>query len=199
MPKDYARTGFEQGHMCNSKDRTVTTNANSATFLMSNMVPQSPRNNEQTWKNLEDYCRRLALSSKSNEVYIICGPVGKGGVGGKGRRETLEARRKEGRSGTITVPSCTWKVALVLPHGKSSPADVTTNTMTIAVCVPNTQTVTTDWTAYITTVNDIEKLTGLTLFSAIDPTVASVIKKQQYGPKVNYRVRGSGLGAETPR
>jgi endonuclease G len=71
--------------------------------------------------------------------------------------------------------------------------------MTIAVCVPNTQTVTTDWTAYITTVNDIEKLTGLTLFSAIDPTVASVIKKQQYGPKVNYRVRGSGLGAETPR
>ena len=188
-PKDYTKTGFDKGHMCNSKDRTASTNANSTTFLMTNMIPQSPRNNEQTWKNLEDFCRKLALSSNSNELYIICGPAGKGGVGGRGKRETIAAHRQDGIDGAITVPASTWKVVLVLPHNKCHPDDVTTNSTTIAVCVPNTQSVTPDWTAYVTTVSDIETQTGFTFFGTIDPTVASVIKNQRYGPKFNFRGR----------
>src|SRR5205085_919437 len=72
--KSYAGTGFDKGHMCNSKDRTSTPEDNSATFLMTNMVPQSPNNNQKAWERLESYCRDLATQGK--ELYIVCGPAG---------------------------------------------------------------------------------------------------------------------------
>jgi len=50
----YTGSGFDRGHNCPSGDRTSTTAANEATFLMDNMIPQAPNNNEQTWANLEE-------------------------------------------------------------------------------------------------------------------------------------------------
>jgi endonuclease G len=44
----YTGSGFDRGHNCPSADRTSTVADNSATFLMSNMMPQAPRNNQQT-------------------------------------------------------------------------------------------------------------------------------------------------------
>jgi endonuclease G len=46
-PRDYVGTGFDKGHLCPSGDRTDSSEDNSATFVMSNMVPQAPRNNRQ--------------------------------------------------------------------------------------------------------------------------------------------------------
>ena len=42
----YTGFGFDRGHNCPSADRTSTVADNSATFLMSNMMPQAPRNNQ---------------------------------------------------------------------------------------------------------------------------------------------------------
>ena len=39
-PRDYARSGFERGHMCPSGDRTATESANEETFVMTGMQPQ---------------------------------------------------------------------------------------------------------------------------------------------------------------
>jgi endonuclease G len=39
--------------------RTASVAANSETFLMTNMIPQAPVNNQQTWANLEAYGRTL--------------------------------------------------------------------------------------------------------------------------------------------
>jgi hypothetical protein len=44
---DYVSSGFDRGHNCPSADRTATVADNSATFLMSNMMPQAPNNNQQ--------------------------------------------------------------------------------------------------------------------------------------------------------
>ena len=44
----YTGSGFDRGHNCPSADRTSTVTDNSATFLMTNMMPQAPRNNQQT-------------------------------------------------------------------------------------------------------------------------------------------------------
>ena len=70
----YGGSGFDRGHHCPSADRTASIPDNSATFPMSNMLPQAPRLNQQTWANLEDYCRTLV--GQGNEVYIICGSYG---------------------------------------------------------------------------------------------------------------------------
>ena len=42
----YTGSGFDRGHLCPSADRTSTVADNSATFLMTNMMPQAPRNNQ---------------------------------------------------------------------------------------------------------------------------------------------------------
>ena len=71
---DYSGSGFDRGHMCPSADRTITVAANSATFLMTNMIPQLPANNQGPWATLESYCRTLV--SQGNELYIISGGQG---------------------------------------------------------------------------------------------------------------------------
>jgi len=44
---DYKYTGFDRGHMCPSADRTYSYNENKATFATTNIVPQSPYNNQR--------------------------------------------------------------------------------------------------------------------------------------------------------
>src|ERR1700712_4346439 len=76
---DNADYGFDRGHNCPSADRTSTLLANKATFLMTNMIPQAPNNNQQTWGNLEDYIR-TQVNSAGMEAYIIMGSYGTGGT-----------------------------------------------------------------------------------------------------------------------
>ena len=185
-PTDYNNAGFDRGHMCNSKDRTKDATSNSHTFYMSNMVPQSPANNEVTWKALEDYCRVLATN---HEVYIVCGPHGKGGEGYLKKqkkivnRTQLEADRSDGTAGTINVPAETWKVIIALPPGKTSPHNVTTSTTTIAVIMPNNQSLSSNWKQYITSVDDVEHLTGYHFFTAVEPHTAAEIKARRFQPQ----------------
>ena len=62
----YTGSGFDRGHNCPSADRTGSVADNSATFLMTNMMPQAPQNNQRTWAGLETYCRTLV--NQGNEV-----------------------------------------------------------------------------------------------------------------------------------
>jgi endonuclease G len=51
---DYTDSGFDRGHLCPSDDRDGSTVDNSATFLLTNIVPEAPRHNREVWKELED-------------------------------------------------------------------------------------------------------------------------------------------------
>jgi endonuclease G len=179
-PKDDTGLGFDKGHMCNSKDRTRDEDSDKATFLMTNMVPQSPRNNEDTWKGLEEYSR--AMAKLGDELYIVSGPAGAGGEGRNGFIATFPVMRRGAEMGRITVPAYTWKVILALPHGKTSSKDVTTDAVTIAVIVPNKQSIDLDWHKYIVSISAVEKLTHYQFFSTVDPNVAAVIKDRVYQP-----------------
>ena len=75
---------------------------------MTNIMPQSAYNNQQTWKFLEMYCR--TLTDAGNEVYIIAGPYGSGGTGDLGGVTTTIA------NGLVTVPSYTWTNAITYSH-----------------------------------------------------------------------------------
>lgn len=103
---DYTGSGFDRGHNTPSADRTRTEEDNSATFLMTNMVPQAPENNQQTWANLESYWRKLA--QEGNEFYIIMGNYGIGGSCSLGQKTTIA-------DGKVTVPAKIWKVIVVIP------------------------------------------------------------------------------------
>ena len=61
---DYTRSGYDRGHMCPSADRTDTTTNNDLVFLMSNIIPQAPDNNQGVWENLETYCSHAGVGRK---------------------------------------------------------------------------------------------------------------------------------------
>lgn len=163
----YSGSGFDRGHNCPSADRTSTVTANSSTFLMTNMIPQAPNNNQQTWNNLESYTRSLVTAG--NEVYVIMGAYGTGGTGSKGTVNTID-------NGRITVPNRVWKVIVVLANGSNDLSRVNTSTRVIAVNTPNINTISSDWKQYRTSVDDIEAATGYNLLSNVSASVQNVIE-----------------------
>lgn len=165
----YTATGFDRGHNCPSADRSSSANANSATFLMVNMIPQVPKNNQQTWGKFENYLRVQVLAG--NEVYIIMGSYGKGGTGTKGYFTTIN-------NGKITVPSNIWKVAVIIPTGNNDVNRITNKTRVIAIDTPNNNTINPDWTQYIVTVDMIEKITGYNLLSAIPKNIQDMVESK---------------------
>jgi endonuclease G, mitochondrial len=168
VPADaYSGSGFDRGHNCPSGDRTSTVDANEATFLMDNMIPQAPNNNEQTWANLEEYGRSLVAAG--DEIYVIMGSYGSGGTGSDGSATTVDG-------GKVVVPSNIWKVIVVLPNGDNDLSRITTATRVIAVNTPNINTINSDWTQYITSVKAIETATGYSLLTAVPASVRSVLE-----------------------
>ncbi|MDT4955327.1 MAG: hypothetical protein QOJ02_3465 [Acidobacteriota bacterium] len=171
----FSGTGFDRGHMCPSADRTFTYEENAATFLMTNMVPQAPDNNQVTWEGLESYARTLV--DAGNEVYIISGGYGQGGIGNNSSAVVNTVDQ-----GRVVVPAKTWKVLLVLPAAEGDDvARVTTSTRTIGVIMPNEQGINSDWHNYIVSVDEVEALTGYNFFSNVPGEIQAVIEANADG------------------
>jgi len=167
----YKGSGFDKGHNCPSGDRTSSSAANSSTFLMSNMIPQAPNNNQHTWEHLESYCRDQV--KKGNEIYVIMGSYGSGGTGTNGYHTTID-------NGRINVPSHIWKVVIIIPNGNNDLMRINTTTRIIAVDTPNENTVSANWMSYLCTVRDIEKATGYNLLSALPKAVQDVVETRKF-------------------
>jgi endonuclease G len=166
---NYTNTGFDRGHQCPSADRTTNSTDNAATFLMTNIMPQSPNLNQITWENLEAYCRKL--TTQGNELYIISGGVGSGGSGSRGGTTFTIG------SGRINVPQRFWKVILILPNGTNDISRVTATTRTIAVLMPNTQTVSSQpWGNYRVAIDSVEKITGYNFLSNLTDSIQNRIE-----------------------
>lgn len=166
---DYTLTGFDRGHMCPSDDRDSTADENKTTFYLSNIIPQAPDLNQQSWKKLEDYERSLLPSL---ECYIIAGAFGKGGTGDKGLTTTLA-------NGKLTVPAFVWKVIVVLPVGEKDLTRITAQTRVIAVWIPNTNEAgAINWSNYRVSIDEIEKKTGLDLLSNVAADLQAILEKQ---------------------
>lgn len=178
----YSTYGYDRGHVCPSADRTATKNDNSMTFLMTNMVPQTPDNNRIIWMHFENFERELV--NQGNEVYIIAGPYGKGGTSQKGTFEEIPIKQKKGETLYMRVPSHTWKVVIAIPEGENDMARVTQNATVIAINVPNEMGIAKngDWEQYICSIDDIEEMTGYDFFELLPDDVESVLEAAIYQP-----------------
>lgn len=165
---DYTGSGFDRGHMTPSADRTNTITNNSATFLMTNIIPQAPDNNQGYWAQLENYQRTLV--SQGKELYVIAGSYGQGGSGSNGSKTSV--------GNGVTVPARLFKIIVVTTPG-SGVGGVNTSTRVIAIDTPNTQgNRTTSWGNYRTTVDAIEANTGYNFLSNVDSYTQSVVESR---------------------
>ena len=173
---DYKGSCFDRGHQVPSADRDATVEDNKATFLMSNVTPQTAFINREVWANLEQYTRNQVIAGKI--AYVISGPLYDEDFG------------KIGPAQDIAVPSKSFKVIVFL-NPEQSLKDINPETDVIAVEVPNitskgtkplednetlcsdfqvkSQNVTltgyTAWKKYQSSLAKIEQLSGFKFFS----------------------------------
>jgi len=159
-PSDFARSGFDRGHLCPSADRTDTAEDNSLTFLMTNMHPQRPELNRVTWKAMEEYERGLA--KQHHEVFVVAGGI-------------FDASPPTIGHG-ILVPKADYKIIVVLDAGQGVES-VTPQTEVIAVVMPNDPTVKQKpWTAYMTSVDQVERESGYDFLTSVSEEVQRAIE-----------------------
>lgn len=161
---DYSGSGYDRGHMTPSADRTRSVADNSATFLMTNIVPQLAANNQGPWEEFESYLRTVAQGG--NEIYIVSGVVGNIGTIASGR---------------VVVPQYTWKVALILPNGDNDLQRIGKTTRTVAILVPNFAplNINAPWRDFRKTVDQIEAVTGYNFHSNVPKNTQEIIERRR--------------------
>lgn len=180
---------YDRGHMCPSGDRTDSVASNSATFVMTNFIPQTSDNNQGPWERFETYCR--ALTDSGSEVYIIAGDDGSLGK--------LNLTDTSGATFPVTIPTNVWKVAVVISDdGATGDTDAggsadlnrivnavrantgTTSVRVIAVDMPNIAGIRSNsWQSYITTPRTLENYTGYNLLSYLPQDVQDVLENRR--------------------
>ena len=99
---DYARSGFDRGHLAPSGDMPDP-NAQEESFSLANIVPQAPALNRGLWEGIESAVRTLAL--REGELYVVTGPIFEGA--------------ELDRVGDVLVPTSVWKAVLDPRRGRA--------------------------------------------------------------------------------
>ena len=163
---DYTGSGYDRGHMVRSEERTATAEDNKSTFLLTNIMPQTPTLNQQTWLSLEFECERLC-KDQNKELFIVAG-----GINGNNPQRL---------NTVVAVPDAYWKVIVILDSGQRV-SDITNATKVIAVLMNNKkyESGTTDWKLYTTTVNEIEEKAGYDILSDVPKNVQELLESRNY-------------------
>ncbi len=167
---EYKGSCFDRGHQIPSADRTDDIANNEATFLMSNMIPQTPYLNRVIWEHLEQYTRNV-VQQNGKKAYIIAGPIYELDYG------------KIGPNKDIPVPSKNFKIIYFI-NADQTAKDINSETPTIAVIMPNVlqdgssplnnpqrclaplinqSSNRMDWQKYVTTIEEVEKESGVSI------------------------------------
>lgn len=68
--RDYAKSGYDQGHLCNASDENGSAIDEHNSFDQCNIFPQRPNCNRRTWLDLETYIRKLVVKYGAVKVKV---------------------------------------------------------------------------------------------------------------------------------
>lgn len=158
-PDFYSRSGYDRGHL--APNHAIATRygpaAQEETFLMSNIIPQRHALNAGPWKQLE---QRIATSypGRFGEVWAIAGPV--------------FGDRPEKLRGRVAVPEACYMIILDENEGRVRAA---------AFLFPQEIPAESRLDEYLTTIDEIERRTGLDFFSELPDPAESVLESRKIG------------------
>ena len=141
---DYYNSRYDRGHMCPAGDNKWDKQAMEQSFLFTNICPQNHGLNKYEWNDVEMLCRDWAC--EYGAIDIVCGPVYRS----SGDQKTIGKNK-------VWVPDAFFKVVLCRQGNPKAIGFVYNNVgkkqpMADAVC----------------TVDEIEQMTGLDFFPALD-------------------------------
>lgn len=150
--RNYKNSGYNKGHLCPAGDRKHSQNAYDETFLMSNVSPQTFEFNSGIWNRLEQKTRYWA--TKYEHLYIITGGV-------------LTDNLKTIGTEEVAVPNYFYKIILDYHEPEIK---------VIAFLMPHEAS---DKALYkfVTSVDEIEALTGIDFFPALDDDLENRLEK----------------------
>lgn len=97
VPKDYAKSGYDIGHMANNSDARWDRLVEAESNVLSNAAPQLPSLNRGPWKRLEDQTRAWTIE-RGTHLLVYVGPI-----------YDAQAPSTIG-AGRVTVPRAFYKV-----------------------------------------------------------------------------------------
>jgi endonuclease G len=150
---DYAKSGYDRGHLAPSRDMAFDSVAQMESFYYSNVCPQVPKFNRGIWKKLESEVRVWAETYDT--LYIVTGPV---------LRDELPAIGEN----QVSVPEYFYKAILI---------HTTTTKAAIGFVIPNSENTGNNFWDYAVTIDSIEEYAGLNFFSLLPDKEEDEIEK----------------------
>jgi endonuclease G len=161
----YTNTGFDRGHLVRSHERTNTPENNRSTFLMTNIVPQTPDLNRGVWLDFERFCERLCLQDRLQLIVIS------GGI--------YSSQKSLNNSGQISIPDSCFKIVLAIDKPLNL-VHIDSSAKIFSVVMPNVQGVRNDkWEKYATTIRAIENSTGYDFFNKLSRPLQDYLETKQ--------------------
>lgn len=149
--RNYKNSGYDRGHLCPAGDRKYSKSAHDETFLTSNISPQTHEFNSGIWNTLEQKVRYWA--SKYDGVFVATGGV---------LENSLQTIGEE----KVSVPRQFYKIVMDNNTGK---------TKAIAFLLPHKDS-NKPLYQFVTSVDNIEKLTGIDFFPELDDDIENKIE-----------------------
>jgi len=158
--QDYTGSGYDRGHM--APNYVIASrygrNAQLETFLMTNITPQKPNLNQKSWQRLEEVIAN-DLSEWHGDFWVVTGPI-------------FDENPKTLKNSSVPIPKAFYKI-LIKPSSVEMPAK------TLAFVFPQNAKVRASLMSFVTTVDDVEKQTGIDFFHELDDELETRIESSQ--------------------
>ena len=152
---DYAKSGYDRGHLAPAADMKWSEKAMSESFYYSNMSPQSPAFNRGIWKKLEEKVRDWALENDS--ILIVTGPI----LPSKNEKKLATIGPN-----SVAVPEYYYKAILDFKKEKSK---------SIAFVLPNKGSKL-PLKSFVVTIDSLEKLSKIDFFYKLDDKLETSVE-----------------------
>lgn len=149
---DYKGSGYDRGHLVPAGDMKINKEAMSETFFFSNMTPQPSKFNRGQWSQLENLMRAWGLKYK--KIWIVTGPI------------LHNALPMIGKKNNVSVPEDYFKV-IIRQNGSGYEG---------IGFVMNVDVPYNELKAYVTTINEVEKLSGFDFFQFLDEKIEETVE-----------------------
>ncbi len=153
LPNDYARTGYDRGHLAPAGDFKYSQKITNESFYMSNMSPQAHALNIGIWNEIEAKVRTWA--KKYGPLVVVTGPVLKPGL------------TSIGRSTRVAVPAHYFKIVYDPKRGKA-----------IAFLVENRAYPDEQMRDLTVSIDEVERVSGVDFFAGLPDSTEQAFETQ---------------------
>jgi endonuclease G len=158
---DYLNSGFDKGHMAPAADMKRNTQVRTESYLLSNSAPQVGSGfNQKIWRNLETAVRGWV--EQRGSLTIITGPIFMV-QGGHVSYQVIGTKQ-------VAVPTHFYKIVV--------DANNMNNIEALAFIMPNRDLGDSDYSEFLSSIDQIEEATGLDFLSALPDGVQRDIESQ---------------------